>query len=240
MTMDMKLYLRIMAAILLGSPLGWAQEARIVAGASAVYNLPMGALHSRFEGSFGGMIYAGKQISSDWTWTGKLEYFELTTLNTSKLIKTVKIQEAGGTQQYQIPLSKLSMSMKAAGLTAEAILNLARFTSAETNAHIGFGFYNWDNYRGPYTDSLFVQSRVSGSTIKVANLAVPENRQTDWSGSFNVGVDVNITVVDPVLVTFGAEYRLIVGELWQALDLDLENVSGMQFIAFRVGIKAEF
>jgi hypothetical protein len=45
------------------------------------------------------------------------------------------------------------------------------------------------------------------------------------------------SVMDPVCLTVGADYRLIVTELWPALDLDMENVSGLQSVSFRAGIK---
>jgi len=235
-----KLLASALLAVLVAAPLAVAQDGAIVTGASAVYSVPVGSLHNRFESALGGMVFIGKQISSDWTWIGKCEYFELSTINAGKLTKTVSIQEAGSARQYQVPLSKLSMSLKAIGLTAEARLTVLRLSSVETDLHFGFGFYKWDNVRSAYHDSLFVQSASSGSTIKVADLEVPENRQSDWSGSLNLGCDVNVKLVDPVRLTLGADYRLIVGELWQALDLDMESVSGMQCISFRVGISVSF
>ena len=238
--MNAKLFFISLAALWCMVPSAWSQNGTVVAGAGVVYNLPAGSLHSRFNGSIGGMIYAGKEINANWTWIGKFEYFELANLNESKLTKTVSIQEGGVTQRYQVPLNKLSMKLKAAGFTAEAILNLMRLSSFETNAHVGFGFYNWDNFRGKYNDSLFVRSNVSGNLIKIANLTVPENRQTDWSGTLNFGCDLNVKAADPVWITLGAEYKLIIGELWQSLDLDLENVSGMQLISLRAGVRIHF
>lgn len=214
-----------------------SQNGSMVAGAGVVYNLPVGSLNYRFNASVGGMVFAGKEINGNWTWVGKFEYFELANLNDAKLTKTVTIQEGVTTQQYQVPLNKLSMKLTGAGFTAEAILNLMRFSSVEANTHIGFGFYHWDNFRGAYKDSLFARSALSGKLIKVANLAVPENRQTDCSGTLNLGCDLNVKAVDPVWITFGADYKLIIGELWQSLDLDLENVSGMQLVSLRAGIK---
>ena len=113
-------------------------------------------------------------------------------------------------------------------------------SSLETNVHVGFGFYNWENSRGKYNDSLFVRSVVSGNLIKVADLAVPENRQTDWSGTLNLGCELNVKMINPVWLTLGADYKLIIGELWPSLDLDLENVSGMQFVSFRGGVRINF
>jgi hypothetical protein len=238
--MKAKLSFFIMAAVCGMVPSAWSQNGTIVAGAGVVYNLPVGSLQYRFNGSPGVMIFAGQEVSSNWTWVGKLEYFELTKVNESKLTKTVNIQEGTATNQYQVKLNKLSMKLKAAGLTAEAILNLARFSPIEAKAHVGFGFYNWDSFRSKYNDSLFARSVVSGNLIKVADLAVPENRQTDWSGSLNLGCDLNVNLIDPVWITLGADYKLIIGELWQTLDLDLENVSGIQLLSFRAGVRISF
>ena len=238
--MKAKLSFVILMALCGAVPSAWSQNEVIVAGGGAAYNLPVGSLHYRFNGSLGGMVFIGEEINSNWTWIGKFEYFELANLNESKLIKTVNIQEGTATNQYQVPLNKLSMKLKAAGLTAEAILNLLRLSSMEAKAHIGFGFYNWDNYRSNYVDSLFVRSVATGSLMKIANLAVPENRQTDWSGTLNLGCDLNVRTFDPVWITLGADYKLIIGELWQTLDLDLENVSGMQLLSFRAGVRVNF
>lgn len=236
----MKLVISALLVALIGAFPARAQDRAVVAGLGAMYTVPVGSLHSRFEAAPGGMVFLGKQISADWTWIGKCEYFELTKLNAGTLVKTANIQEDGTTRQYQAPLSKLSMRLKAVAFTAEAQLNLLRLSSLETSIHAGFGFTYWDNFRGMYYDSLFVQSASSGSTIKIANLAVPENRQSDWSGCLNLGCDLHVNLVDPVWVTVGADYKLIVGELWQALDLDLESVSGMQCLSFRAGIGVRF
>ena len=69
---------------------------------------------------------------------------------------------------------------------------------------------------------------------------MPASRQEDWSGTLNLGLDAAVKLVDPVWLVAGVDYKLIVGELWQTLDLDLENVAGMQFVSFRVGLRAEF
>jgi hypothetical protein len=110
----------------------------------------------------------------------------------------------------------------------------------QSHAVIGFGFVNWVHTRGAYYDSLFVDSASTGHLVKAADLAVPANRQGDWSGTVNLGLDVAVKMVDPLWLVAGVDYKLIVGELWQTLDLDLENVAGMQFVAIRVGLRAEF
>jgi hypothetical protein len=217
-----------------------AQVRPAIVGAGTVYNLPIGSLHDRFLGSFGGMAYAGGEVSSQWTWVGKFEYFELNTLNTDALHKTVTLGQGTAAEHYAVPLTKLTMKLTAASLTAEAMLNLLRGPSVESHAVVGFGFVNWVHTRGAYYDSLFVDSAATGHRVKTNDLAVPAIRQADWNGTFNVGMDIAVKVADPLWFVAGVDYKLIVGELWQTLDLDLENVAGMQFVSFRIGLRAEF
>jgi hypothetical protein len=207
---------------------------------SPVYSLPVGSLHDRFTGSLGWTVFLGKQTSAIWTWTGRCEYVEWTNINTAKLTKAVTIQENGQNYRYDVPLPRLSMKLKALSLTAEAHAGLLTLAGLETDLYVGFGFTYWDNMRSAYVDSLFVQSSATGNTIKVATLAVPAGSQFDWSGTVTIGCDVSLSLVDPIWLTLGADYKLIIGELWQALDLDLEGVSGLQSIGLRAGVTLRF
>ncbi len=235
----MKKYLFFILAVLAAVPSLRAQSGAFVAGIAGVAEMPVGSLSVRFKPAAGVMIYAGQRTSPDWAWVGKFEYFELRTLNTDRLFKTVKLQEGGGTQEYRVPLPGLTMRFRASGFTAEAITNVARWTRLEVNSHLGFGFYHWEFSRDAYNDSLFVISTVTGLRTNAATLAVPDNQQTDWSGSINLGVDLGIAITGPVSVTLGADYRLIIGELWPALEFDMENVSGIQMVTVRGGLKVE-
>ncbi len=217
-----------------------AQQHATVIGAGAVYELPLGTLHTRFLGSFGGMVYAGVETSPQLTWVGKLEYVEFSTINSSALTKVVTVGQGTSAQQYKVPLPKLSMTLKTVGVTAEAHMNLLRTDIVDANGVIGFGFTNWVNTRSKYYDSLYAIDASTGSMVKVAALAVPASRQEDWSGTFNLGLELSANIVDPVWITVGVDYKMIVGELWQTLDLDLENIAGMQFVSIRSGIHFYF
>jgi hypothetical protein len=216
-----------------------AQEHATIVGAGGVYELPLGSMHDRFLGTYGGMVYAGVEVSQRLTWIGAFEYTEFNTLNSSTLKKTVTVGQGTSAQQYKLPLPKLSMNLKTAGITAEAQMSLLRSDILEANGVIGFGFTNWVNTRSEYYDSLFINSGSSGSSVKVAALAVPANRQEDWSGTFNLGLELSAKVMEPIWFTVGVDYKMIVGELWQTLDLDLENVAGMQSLSIRAGLKAK-
>jgi len=216
-----------------------AQTGSVIAGAGAVYNLPVGSLHNRYRGAMGGMVYVGAEVSPEWTWVGKFEYVELTTPNTDALRKVVTLGQGTAAERYTVPLPGLAMKLTAASLTAEAMLNLHRSAGMQAHAVVGFGFTNWVNTRGAYYGTLVVDSAGTGNRVKALELAVPENRQEDWSGTLNVGIGGAVRLVDPLWLTAGVDYKIIVGELWQTLDLDLENVAGMQFLSARVGVRAD-
>lgn len=215
-------------------------QLQTVAGAGTVYQIPLGTLQHRFLASPGVMAFAGVEVSPHLTWIGKLTVNEFTRLNTSSLTKTVTVGQGVSAQRYVLPLPKLTMDLKTAGIQAEAQVEIVQTELLTVNGIIGFGFSNWISTRGVYDDSLFVTDPSTGTPVKVAALAVPAHRQEDWSGTFDLGVDLTINILDPIAFYAGGNYTLIVGELWQALDLDLENVAGMQFAVIRAGIKASF
>ena len=231
--------LPVICCVSIGAITVSAQEHATVIGAGAAYELPLGTLHDRFLASNGGMVYAGVEITPRLTWIGKFEYAEFGTMNSSMLKKTVTVVQGTSAQQYKLPLPKLTMNLKTAAVTAEAHLSILGTDGLESNGVIGFGFTNWVNTRSQYYDSLYVSDAATGTPVKAAVLAVPANRQEDWNGTFNLGIELSAKVIDPVWFTLGADYKMIVGELWQTLDLDLENVAGMQFISIRAGLKAK-
>ncbi len=225
--------------MIFGSVSMLAQQQSTIVGAAVVYELPIGSLHDRFLGAAGGMVFAGAEMSSKLTWIGKIQYTEFSTMNSDALKKSVTLGQGIGAQKVILPLPKLTMDLKTTSVTAEAQMSLFRSEFADVNGVAGFGFTNWVNTRGAYNDSLFVNDAVTGLPTKVAALAVPAIRQEDWSGTVNLGVELTAKIIDPLWFTFGADYKLIVGELWQTLDLDLENVAGMQFVSIRAGVKAK-
>lgn len=232
---------RIVAALLLLVTVAVhvrAQEQPAVVGAGVVYELPVGSLHTRFLGTTGGMLFAGSEVSSNLTWVGSFRYSKFTQLHTDALKKSVTVGQGTGARQFMLPLPKLTMDLTTAGLTAEAHWGMLRSDIVDVNGIVGFGFTHWVHNRGAYIDSLFVDDAAGGLPVKVAALAVPALRQEDWSGTMELGFEVTGTVVGPLRYAVGADYKLIVGELWQSLDLDMENVAGMQFVVLRVGLQA--
>jgi hypothetical protein len=209
---------------------------KFIIGAGGNYNMPVGTLADRMKGNIGGWLYAGKQISDDWTWVGKFEYFKLDEVNEDKMNKIIETNIDGSTQQLSFPLTGIEMELTVAGFTAEAKYKLFKTDLFETDLNLGFGFYYWNYDRGSYSDSLFADTTGSGDLVIIDIINVPALNQKDWSGGLNAGLDFNINIFEPVWLNLSANYKLIIAELWPTLDLNMENVSGLQFFDFRAGI----
>lgn len=238
LSISMKKLLTISAIVII-SLTSFAQN-KILIGASANYNVPVGMLSNRLQSAPGFLIYAGKQTSQDWTWVGKLEYFELSEVNKSKMKKFVKSDILGPIKTFEFPLPNIKMDLTVAGLTAEAKYNFLNSELIDANINLGFGFYFWEHFRSSYKDSLFVDSTGRGNLVLVEVLNVPSLRQKDWSGGVNFGLDFIFILFNPISFNLSANYKLIIAELWPTLALNLENVSGLQFVDLRAGIRFDF
>jgi len=87
------------------------------------------------------------------------------------------------------------------------------------------GVYRWFSTRGAYRDS---------------SVTLPEFKEQDWSWGFGGGVGVEYVVLRALALSIDARYQLIVGELWPALAVRLENVSGFQWLSLNAGIRFHF
>ncbi len=214
----------------------FAQKDSFIIEANGNYYLPTGALADRFNGTFGGSFYLGKQVSQKWTWLAKLEYFKMTDINKDKIVRKVNYDFNDITQTAEIPLTKMNMDLTVAGLSVEARMKILATDFFESDINIGFGFLYWDNNRGEYFDSLYVTPNDT-TQVLVDVLQVPSQSQMDWNGALNLGINFSVKIFEPVWFNTGANYKIIIGELWPALSLDIENVSGMQFFDFRAGFQ---
>ena len=217
----------------------FSQEKSWIVGADASYNLPVGSLSHRFLGNFGFLVYAGKNTSEHWTWVGKFEYFNLNTINEDYMNKTVITEEFGVVKEYKFNLPDLKMDMKIAGLSFEARYKLFSSDIFNADLNLGFGFYYWEHFRSSYYDSLYADTTGQDDLVLVEVLNVPELEQKDWSGGINVGGDFNFTIVDPVQLNLGFNYKIIIAELWPTLALNLESISGLQFLEIRAGLRVK-
>lgn len=236
------IYIFTIALIIITGNNIYSQEAgeALITGVNGAMYIPAGSLSTRFKPAAGASIEIGKEVSEDWTWTGKIEYFKYDRLNSDKLFVTRSVKVDYFDKRFQIPLPKLKMSLEVTGLTANAAYNLYSNNFIRTDLEFGFGVYRWFNKRGEYRDSLYADTSGTGG-LKLAQVAnVSESNQEDWSGGLNLGFGVNVNIYKPVSFYASANYKVIIGELWPALALDLENVSSMQMFELRVGLRARF
>ncbi|MCX6151181.1 MAG: hypothetical protein NTX22_11695 [Ignavibacteriales bacterium] len=221
-----------------------AQKNTFIAGASGSLYFPVSLLSSRYKSTVGGEIYLGQSISESWTWTGNLEYFKFDKVNEGRLFitRSVSFYENGKSieKAFNIPLSKLVMELEIAGLSAQATYKVYETNMIKANIGFGFGVYRWKNVRDAYNDSMFVDTSGTGGKKLAEVLKVPSNTQVDWSGGFNLGASIEVKLFEPVWLKLSGDYKTIIGELWQTLSLDMENVSTLQMFQIKLGVLARF
>lgn len=217
-----------------------AQSQKYIFGAATTYEIPIGALNDRFTSTFGGTLFAGGSSSEDWSWIGSLSFAEFSKPNYDRLNKQVEVQTGSNKKIFLFPLSSISINFKTVSLLAEANYTFYRNSFISTNLIVGFGFTNWTFSRQRFTDSLFANISGTGTLTKISTLDVPSNSQIDWSGTLKLGFSASIVIAKPIEIYTNIGYKLIIGELWPALSLDMENVSGLQILQFSVGLKTKF
>jgi len=227
---NIKIYLII---IVLAISFDALSQQKFVAGANAGVLLPMSTLGNRFKPTMEYSAFFGQETSPTWTWTGNFEYFKFTKQNDNKLKMSKKLKEIN--YIYTIPNGL--MTLEVAGLTANAKFKVYEDPVLCVNLNFGFGVYNWTYKRSAYNDSLYTpdSSHALVAAIKLAN-----NTQTDWSGGFNLGLGAEVKVYDPVYFNISGCYKAVIGELWPALEIDLENVSVFQMFEIKAGVTVKF
>jgi hypothetical protein len=239
--MEMKKYFKLslyLSIFLTPSLSLFGQANPFIAGLKGSFYTPIGSLSNRFLSTYGGSVYFGQSISQNWTWKGEVEYLDFNKVNSDRLFITRKITVKEKDQAFKLPLPKLYMDLKIYGLSAQAQYKLFNWDFFSTDLSFGFGIYRWKSIRSSYYDTLRVDTW--GGVLDVAILKVPEITQQDWSGGFNLGLDLEIKMIEPIWINFGAYYKAIIGELWPTLNLDLENVSTFQMLHMHIGINARF
>lgn len=232
----MKINLLALLVLIFVSNFSNAQNNIWYSGGDVSYYAPIGSLKDRFKPSLGYSAVFGKNTSKDWIWYGKVEYFNFDKVNYDRLNVKRKFTVDGSEKQLSFPLNKLKMNLEIIGLSANANVNYITSDFWETNVNFGFGIYKWIGNRRDFIDSLVTRNS-SDSLLLVDYIDVPEKQQSEWSGGFNIGAEAAIKLYGPVWFTLGAQYKIIIGELWPALKIDLENVSTFQIAELRAGIK---
>lgn len=225
--------------IILFLPLiGFTQDKLNFFGISGSYFIPTGSLISRFSPAGGVSLFYGYKTSDKWEWFGKVEYINFNKENREKL-KIKRNVNLGGTEVVRtFDLPKLETDLKIYGASANANYRVLDFQLFKSDLTFGFGIYRWESFRSGYFDTLRVDTL--GITYDAVVLQVPPLRQLDWSGGFNVGLNLSTKIIDPIWFEVNANYKAVIGELWATLDLDLENISVFQMFEIRFGLKARF
>jgi hypothetical protein len=136
-------------------------------------------------------------------------------------------------------LNQLKFELEIIGLSANANYKVFDTGFFQTDFKFGFGIYRWFAPRGEYNDTLTAVSPSNPNTTVDIPLVVPPVSQIDWSGGLNLGLEFNISIFEPIAIYLGADYKIIIAEIWPALDLGLENISSFQMINAGAGIKVK-
>lgn len=217
-----------------------SQNYEFTIGATGSYFQPIGSLADRFKPTYGGSFTFGRAINKTVEWYAKAEYFKFEKVNEEKAIITRDLTFNDVKKTYTMPLPNLEMSLEVIGLSANVNFKVIDTDFFDGNITGGFGIFRWIGKRGAYYDSLMVDTTGNGDFTLGQVVGVPSIDQNDWSGGFNVGLDANIKITGPVWFNIAGNYKVVVGELWPSLSLDIENVSTFQMIEARAGIKIRF
>jgi opacity protein-like surface antigen len=87
------------------------------------------------------------------------------------------------------------------------------------------GVYRWLSTRGAYQDN---------------EVTLSEFKQKDWSWGFGAGIGLDYKIFRPLTLMGEMRYQMIVGELWPALAVRLENVSTFQWLSLNAGMRFIF
>ena len=175
------------------------------------YSMPSGALQAWFSPSTKSYAFAiGYGDPDTWNYNIRIESMLLDKPNTDKL--TYK--------DLHLRMEILSAALE------------GRYTVIPSSLFRPYllweaGLYRWFAERGSYT----IDDPATGGEV-----LVPERNQSEWSWGFSAGLGTDVFVLDQLAVGINLKYRLIVGELWPALALELENVSVFQLAIANAGL----
>lgn len=215
----------------------FAQKDYWSVGANADYYIPMSALGERFKPTLGGSISLGKTTEKNWYWFGQAEYFNMEKGNEDnfKILRNVEVN--GSDVPFTLPIDNIVVKFEVGSLSANTEYTMIKTDQFETSAKLGFGIYRWFYSRSGVSDTLYADTTGAGDLVQAAVLNVPAVSQTDWSGGFNAGIAFQIKIYEPVWFYANADYKVIIGEIFPALDLGLENISTFQMLNIKAGIR---
>jgi hypothetical protein len=234
----MKKLLTIVFIVLLNT-IAFSQN-KFVVGVEGNYYSPLGTLSSWFEPTSGGSIEFGQDVSEAWTWTGKFQYYKFNKGNKDEFFLNSVVEVGDEKQTFKIPLPDLEVELEIFGLSANANYHFIQNDYVYSDMQFGFGIYRWFSTRGEYYDSLYVDTTAAGGRKLAEVLEVPQIKQKDWSGGFDFGLEVGTHIFKPVSFYAGANYKVVIGEIWQALAINMENISSFQMLNIRLGVRYKF
>lgn len=237
----MKRYYVIFVFSLFVVPSIIAQSSSFVVGIDGFAAFPLGEFSKRLKSSNGFAVSLREGHYNNARWGGYFEYNKFDDENKEKLFIKRKDTLQNVPRDLVIPLKSFDMSFTSAGAGVTANYNIFSTSFVDVNGSAGFGIYYWKFDRSAYFDSVKVDTGSVVPKFKLIDIIqVPELHQHDWSGGFDVGLETEVTVFSPFIVSAGVRYKIILSELWPTLALDLENVSGIQSAYFSVGLKFIF
>lgn len=230
----------LLALLTLGTESG-AQSLGALLGGEASYTAPTGSFAKRMRPSVTYRLTGREAHYNNPRWGGFVEYARFDEENRDRL--SVKRLDTlnGVPRELVFPLKPFDMVLTSYG--AGVTMNYAVLTTpaAELSAFASFGVHYWEFDRAAYLDSIRIDTGSVAPKLKLLDvLRVPELHQKDWSGALHVGLDADITLFSPVILTAGVRYRILLAELWPTLEMDLENVSGIQSLSVSVGLQYLF
>jgi opacity protein-like surface antigen len=119
----------------------------------------------------------------------------------------------------------LDLSFSSTSATVRGSYALASWQGVHSFVGGGVGLHHWRSRRGAY---------------QLEEVLVPARQQEEWSWAFEGSLGARMDVVWRFGLVVEMGYRLIVGELWPALALRLENVSGLQSLFCTLGLQIAF
>lgn len=187
------------------------------------YLFPTGSFGSQFAGAPSYRLKVGRYTDIDFLWELRLEGVHFDRTNSEALNSLVR---------------DLSLRLDFYGGAAEGTYFFEGLESSLRPFIAGSaGMYRWFYKRGSH---YAVGKDAVGSSRLDTTHFLDEFQQSDWSAGFTVGAGVGVDAATNLELYVDARYGIIIGEIWQALSLELENVSGMQMASVTFGIRYDF
>ena len=187
-----------------------AQPGRYSVSAHALYAMPAGGLSDRVKPALNFDLAAGQRISDKWVLSGGIEW--------SRFDDSNHRLATGET---------LALELDHIGVLATGRYTIAELGPLHPVAVFSAGIYHWRSVRGEIekNDALGIP-------------AIDKKERSETNMGFRSGLGSQLYLSHHISVDLLAHYRFIVGDLWPALqpDVDLEGASGLQSFTLSIGM----